>query len=94
MTSDTDLLTEYVRQVVSKANHNINMLNDDAYFKSGYSVWKVEKMIADGIQQTEHGNYLSMDPNDSQGILEAIASQVEQLSLMEQSPIILMFSCS
>ncbi len=46
-------------------------------------------MIADAIQQTEHGNYLSMDPNDSQGILEAVASQVEQLSLMEESPVIL-----
>ncbi len=50
---------------------------------------RIEKIIADGVQQTEHGNYLSIDPNDSQRILEAIASQVEQLSLMQQSPILL-----
>ena len=50
---------------------------------------KVEKMIADNIQQTEHGNYLSIDPNDSQAILESMAREVERASLMEQSPIIL-----
>ena len=55
---------------------------------------KVEKLIADSIQQTEHGNYLSMDPNDSQAILESIAKEVERVSLMEQSPIILMFTSS
>lgn len=46
-------------------------------------------MVAEGVQQTEHGNYLSMDPTVSQNILESIASQVEQLSLMEQTPIVL-----
>ena len=35
---------------------------------------KVEKMIADSIQQTEHGNYLSIDPTISQRILESIAT--------------------
>ena len=50
---------------------------------------KVEKIIADGIQQTEHGNYLAIDPTVSQRILEAIAAQVEQLSLMDQTPIVL-----
>jgi flagellar biosynthesis protein FlhA len=50
---------------------------------------KVEKLIADSIQQTEHGNYLAMDPNDSQFVLEAIAKEVERISFMEQSPIVL-----
>ena len=35
----------------------------------------MEKLIADSIQQTEHGNYLSIDPNDSQAILESMAKE-------------------
>ena len=49
----------------------------------------MEKLVADSIQQTDHGNYLAMDPNDSQSVLEAIAREVERISYMEQSPIIL-----
>ena len=32
-------------------------------------------MIADSIQQTDHGNYLAMDPQDSQTVLETIAAK-------------------
>ena len=41
------------------------------------------------MQQTEHGNFLSLDPNDSQAILESTASKLEELTLMEQTPIVL-----
>ncbi|TQR07739.1 flagellar biosynthesis protein FlhA [Psychrobacillus soli] len=88
MTSDVDVLTEYTRQALSKQitaqyagnNHVLKVLT-----VSG----RVEKLIADSIQQTEHGNYLTIDPNDSQAILESMAREIERASLMEQSPIIL-----
>lgn len=88
MTSDVDVLTEYARQSLAKQitaqyagnNHVLKVLT-----VSG----RVEKLIADSIQQTEHGNYLSIDPNDSQSILESMAKEIERVSLMEQSPIIL-----
>lgn len=88
VTSDTDVLTEYVRQALARQITN-------QYSVSGQSLkvvtvsGKIEKTIADGVQQTEHGNYLSIDPTISQSILESIAAQVEQLSLMEQTPIVL-----
>lgn len=88
VTSDTDVLTEYVRQALARQITN-------QYSASGQSLkvvtvsGKIEKTIADGVQQTEHGNYLSIDPTISQSILESIAAQVEQLSLMEQTPIVL-----
>ncbi|WP_299740883.1 flagellar biosynthesis protein FlhA [Rossellomorea sp. y25] len=88
MSSDTDLLAEYVRQSLARQITS-QYVQGDASLKVVTMSGKVEKLIADAIQQTEHGNYLSMDPNDSQGILEAVASQMEQLSLMEESPIIL-----
>ncbi|WP_442599516.1 flagellar biosynthesis protein FlhA [Neobacillus sp. D3-1R] len=88
VTSDTDILTEYVRQALARQITNQYSGRSDV-LKVVTLSGKVEKLIADGIQQTEHGNYLSIDPAHSQAILETIAVQVEQLSLMEQSPIIL-----
>lgn len=88
MTSDADVLTEYSRQSLAKQittqyAGNSNVLK--VLTVSG----KVEKLIADSIQQTEHGNYLSIDPNDSQAILESMAKEIERASMMEQTPIIL-----
>ncbi|MFD2443539.1 flagellar biosynthesis protein FlhA [Bacillus sp. CGMCC 1.16607] len=88
VTSDTDILTEYVRQALAR-QITTQFSGREDLLKVVTISGKVEKMIAEGIQQTEHGNYLSIDPAHSQSILESIASQVEQLSLMEQTPIIL-----
>jgi flagellar biosynthesis protein FlhA len=88
MSSDTDLLTEYVRQALARQITN-QFVQENGSLKVVTVSGKVEKLIADSIQQTEHGNYLSMDPGESQSVLESVASQVEQLSLMEESPIIL-----
>ncbi len=88
VTSDTDVLTEYVRQALARQITNQYSTNGQT-LKVVTVSGKVEKTIADGVQQTEHGNYLSIDPSVSQSILESIASQVEQLSLMEQTPIVL-----
>ncbi|GIN37513.1 flagellar biosynthesis protein FlhA [Heyndrickxia oleronia] len=88
MSTDTDLLTEYVRQALARQITN-QFLEEGNVLKVVTVSGKIEKMIADGVQQTEHGNYLSIDPNDSQAILEAVANQVEQLSLIGQTPIIL-----
>ncbi|GIN83684.1 flagellar biosynthesis protein FlhA [Heyndrickxia sporothermodurans] len=88
MTTDTDLLTEYVRQNLARQITN-QYLEEGSTLKVITVSGKIEKMIADGIQQTEHGNYLSIDPSDSQSILEAVAKQVEQMSELGQSPIIL-----
>ncbi|QTD42312.1 flagellar biosynthesis protein FlhA [Sporosarcina sp. Te-1] len=87
-TSDVDLLTEYVRQSLARQITN-------QYSAAGQSLkvltvsGKVEKLIADNIQQTEQGNYLSLDPSISQNILESIAREVERVALLDQSPIIL-----
>ena len=47
----------------------INMHQLDNRLKVLTVSGKVEKMIADNIQQTEQGNYLSIDPQHSQEIL-------------------------
>ncbi|WP_107923071.1 flagellar biosynthesis protein FlhA [Lysinibacillus parviboronicapiens] len=88
LTSDTDILTEYVRQSLARQITS-QYVGDSASLKVITVSGKVEKMIADSIQQTDHGNYLAMDPQDSQIVLESIAAEVERVSFMEQSAIIL-----
>ncbi|MCL1695448.1 MULTISPECIES: flagellar biosynthesis protein FlhA [unclassified Lysinibacillus] len=88
LTSDTDILTEYVRQSLARQITS-QYVGDSSSLKVITVSGRVEKMIADSIQQTDHGNYLAMDPQDSQTILEIIAAEVERVSFMEQSAIIL-----
>jgi len=88
LTSDTDVLTEYVRQALARQITR-QYVQDGSKLKVITVPAKVEKMIADSIQQTEHGNFLAMDPQDSQMVLESIAKEVERVSYMEQTPIIL-----
>ncbi|UOO42442.1 flagellar biosynthesis protein FlhA [Priestia megaterium] len=87
-TSDTDLLTEYVRQGLARQITSQYTVQEGLLRVLTLS-GKVEKTMAEAVQQTEHGNYLSLDPNVSQAIVESIAKQIETLSFQEQSPIVL-----
>ncbi|MGM0873684.1 MAG: flagellar biosynthesis protein FlhA [Bacillota bacterium] len=88
MTSDTELLSEYVRQALAK-QITAQYADQDQMLKVITLSGKIEKTIADGVQQTEHGNYLTLSPDVSQNIIEAIAKEVEILSLQQQTPILL-----
>ena len=87
-TSDVDVLTEYVRQALARQITN-QYAGENKSLKVLTVSGKVEKMIADSIQQTEQGNYLSIDPEYSQKILESIAQEVERVALLDQSPVVL-----
>ncbi|WP_028782802.1 flagellar biosynthesis protein FlhA [Thalassobacillus devorans] len=88
MTTDTDLLGEYARQALS---HQITrqFTSDGQTVKVITVSGKVEKLLADHIQQTEHGSYLTLDPETQQTIIQSVAEQVEQLSLQEETAIVL-----
>lgn len=88
MTNDTELLAEYARQSLST-----QITQQYSTGPNGLKVitvsGKVEKTIAEHVQQTEHGSYLALDPDTQQQIVQSVASQVEQLSLQEETPIVL-----
>ncbi|WP_249869769.1 flagellar biosynthesis protein FlhA [Oceanobacillus saliphilus] len=88
MTNDTELLGEYVRQALS-SQITKQYANDDMSLKVITVSGKAEKRIAENIQQTEHGNYLSLDPETQQEIIKTIHAEAEKLALQEESPIIL-----
>ncbi|WP_181348725.1 flagellar biosynthesis protein FlhA [Thalassobacillus sp. CUG 92003] len=88
MTNDTELLAEYVRQSLS-AQITQQYAKDDKSMKVITVAGGVEKLLAEHIQQTEHGSYLALDPDSQQTIIESVAKQVEQLSLQEETVILL-----
>lgn len=88
MTNDTELLGEYVRQSLS-AQITKNYAQDNNQMKVITVSGKVEKTIADNIQQTEHGNYLSLDPETQQEIVKTIHAEAEKLSLQEETTILI-----
>lgn len=88
MTQDTDLLTEYVRQSLSRQITKQYVTEGEPLYVITMS-GSVEKTIADSVQQTEHGSFLNMDPNTMQSIIEACMREVERMQEMGYMPIIL-----
>ncbi|MBP1949141.1 flagellar biosynthesis protein FlhA [Virgibacillus litoralis] len=88
MTNDTELLTEYVRQALS-SQITKQYVTDDMSLKVITVSGKVEKMIAESIQQTEHGNYITLDPESQQIIVKTLHDEVEKLTLQEETAVVL-----
>ncbi|MFC5712130.1 flagellar biosynthesis protein FlhA [Thalassorhabdus alkalitolerans] len=88
MTKDMDLVTEYVRQALARQITKQFAVEGEPLCVITLS-GGVEKAIVDNIKQTEHGNFLSMNPQDSQPIIEAAASEADRLAQMGHTPILL-----
>ncbi|MGE6631417.1 flagellar biosynthesis protein FlhA [Bacillus sp. NPDC077027] len=88
LTTDTDLLTEYVRQALAR-QITAQYARENESLKVVTCSGRVEKVIADSVQQTEHGNYLSLDPESSESVIQSVAKEIEQLSLRQETPILL-----
>ncbi len=88
MTNDTDLLAEYSRQALAAQITSQYRSADDSIKVITVS-GRIEKILADHIQQTEHGSYLALDPDSQQTIINAVAEQAEQMSLQEETAILL-----
>ncbi|MGZ4135400.1 MAG: flagellar biosynthesis protein FlhA, partial [Tumebacillaceae bacterium] len=87
-TKDPDILTEYVRQSLSRQITN--------QFKMPTGPIKVitlnpnvEKLVVENIQSSDQGAYLVLDPRISQQIYQKLAEQVQTLAAMGNAPILL-----
>lgn len=87
-TKDPEILTEYVRQSLSRQI-------TQQYTSPGDSLKvitvgpSVEKKIADSVQQSDQGSYLALDPSSSQIIFHRVSEQVSRLIQSGQQPVIL-----
>ncbi|WP_438446910.1 flagellar biosynthesis protein FlhA [Gorillibacterium sp. sgz5001074] len=87
-TKDPDILTEYVRQALSR--------QITQQFASAGDALKVitvgpslEKKIAESVQQTDQGSYLALDPSSSQMIFHKLNEQIGKAVQSGQQPVIL-----
>ncbi|NJP36336.1 flagellar biosynthesis protein FlhA [Alkalicoccus luteus] len=88
MTKDTDVLTEYVRQALSRQLSAQYSTEGEPLYVMTVS-GSVEKMVADAVQQTEHGAFLNLDPENAQKLVEAVMQETEKMQEMGRTPVIL-----
>ena len=87
ITKDLDILTEYVRQAISRQIINTYLENDTLNVLTLSP--ETETLIRNSLQETDSGNYLALEPKDIQLIAESISEAVERLSIMGLQPVIL-----
>lgn len=88
LTNDTELLTEYVRQALS-AQITKQYVGNEGPLKVITVSNPTEQIISENIQQTEHGNYLTLDPETQQAIIMAVNEHIEMHALHDEQPIVL-----
>ncbi|ANU26709.1 flagellar biosynthesis protein FlhA [Planococcus versutus] len=87
-TKDADLLTEYVRQSLSR-QITLQYATPKEPLQVITAGASLEKKFADSVHRTEQGNYLSIDPESSQTIFQRITEQAAQLQQTGVQPILL-----
>ena len=87
-TKDQTILTEYVRQGLSRQisnqftdeNNNLNVFTIDP---------QKEEKLANSLEQSDQGNYLSLQPAEAQNLINSIVQQAKQLLEQGREPILL-----
>ncbi|UJF35359.1 flagellar biosynthesis protein FlhA [Paenibacillus hexagrammi] len=87
-TKDPEILTEYVRQALSR-QITLQFTTTGDSLKVITVGPSVEKKIADSVQQSDQGSYLALDPSSSQIIYHRVSEQVSKLIQSGQQPVIL-----
>ncbi len=87
-TKDPDVLTEYVRQALSR--QITQQFSQEGETLKVITVGpSLEKKIAESVQQSEQGSYLAMDPTSTQTVYQKLSEQVNRLLQSGQQPILL-----
>ncbi|MBU0514791.1 MAG: flagellar biosynthesis protein FlhA, partial [Proteobacteria bacterium] len=87
LTKDPDLLTEYVRQRLARAILQSLPLEGDTLPVLTVDQ-NVEDLIQGGVQQTEHGSYLTLEPHKVQAVLDAVFREAEKMMEQNMTPTI------
>jgi len=88
LTKDPDLLTEYVRNKMSRSFISPH-IGEDGYLKLITMSQDVENILLKGIQKTDHGSYLSVDPKIADSIISSIKKESEKAMSRNIQPILL-----
>jgi len=87
VTKDLDILTEYVRQSISRQiinsyieNNTLNVITLSP---------EAEKIIRSSVQETDGGNYLALEPRQAQAVANELSAILEKNSIMGLQPAVL-----
>ena len=88
VTKDTDALTEYVRQSLSRTITELYKGPADRIFVMTLD-HNVEKSLGETIQYTDRGSFLPIDPNTAHRIVNSLTQNLNGFSERNQQPIVL-----
>ena len=88
MVKDSEALTEYVRERISRTIVK-PYLGEDGSLPIITLDSKVEKILQESIRQTEQGSYLAMEPGIAQKIIKGISAAVEGAVGTDGQPVVL-----
>ncbi|WP_347877297.1 flagellar biosynthesis protein FlhA [Halanaerobium saccharolyticum] len=87
-TKDQTILTEYVRQGLSRQISN--QFTDEANNLNVFTIDpQKEEKLANSLEQSDQGNYLSLQPAEAQNLINNIVQQAKQLLEQGKEPILL-----
>ncbi|MFW6381068.1 MAG: flagellar biosynthesis protein FlhA, partial [Bacillota bacterium] len=87
-TKDINLLTEYVRQALSRQITSL-FTEDDGNLYALTLDPRLEEELSQALDQSDQGNYLALEPDRAQQLIEKIAEQARQLVQQGHEPILL-----
>jgi len=88
LTKDPDLLTEYVRNKLSRSIIS-PYIGEDGFLKLITMEQGVEDLLIQGIQKADYGSYLSIDPKIADSIIASIKKEAEKAMSKNIQPILL-----
>lgn len=86
-TKDTEILTEYVRHVMARQITQANVQNGQLPCVTLDPA--LENRIAGGVQRTDHGSYVSLDPDSMKRLVTSLDTELQKLTNMGYQPIVL-----
>jgi len=88
VTKDSDVLTEYVRQALSRSITK-QLQNTDGSISVIQLDPKVEKTIIESVQTTPQGAYLALDPDIMEAVTESMKKSYESGVIKGYQPVVL-----
>lgn len=87
VTKDPEILTEYVRHAMSR--QITQMVVQDNVLPCITLDPTLENRIAAGVQRTDHGSYVNLDPDSMRRMLASLNAELEKMTNMGYPPIVL-----
>jgi len=88
LSKDPDLLTEYVRQKLSRS-FVAPFIDSDGYLHVIMMDPRVEERLTKSLQQTDQGTYLAPEPGLIESVVESIKNETEKSMTVSPQPIII-----